>query len=108
VAYTGTHDNNTTLDWLKSLEGEEKKMVKFYLKGRGRKALKNAIEIIWSSTANTGIIPMQDMLEMGAKARMNTPGVANGNWDWRFQWKQLKNRQKVFIQTITEKYNRCK
>ena len=106
VAYTGTHDNNTTLGWLKSLEGEEKSMVKSYLKGTRKNALKNAIEITWSSTANIAIAPFQDILQLGSKSRMNTPGTANGNWSWRFQWKQVKSKRKVFLKDITKKYNR--
>lgn len=106
VAYTGTHDNDTTLGWLKSTKGEEKKSAKKYLKGSSKKALRNAVEFVWASVANTAVAPLQDILELGTKARMNTPGVANGNWEWRFQWKQLKCRQKEFLKTITEMYYR--
>jgi 4-alpha-glucanotransferase len=106
VAYTGTHDNNTTLGWLKLLKGDEKKRVHLYLEGKGRKALKNAVELIWGSTANTAIAPFQDILELGGESRMNIPGTATGNWGWRFQWKQVKSRQKEFLKTITKKYNR--
>ena len=106
VAYTGTHDNDTTLGWLKSTKGEERNRAKKYLKGTSKKALRNAVESVWASVANTAVAPMQDILELGTNARMNRPGVANGNWDWRFQWKQLKNRQKEFLKTITEMYNR--
>jgi len=106
VAYTGTHDNDTTLGWLKSTKGEERSRAKKYLKGTSKKALRNAVESVWASVANTAVAPMQDILELGTNARMNMPGVANGNWDWRFQWKQLKNRQKEFLKTITEMYYR--
>ena len=106
VAYTGTHDNNTTLGWLRSTKDEEKIRAKQYLKGSSKKAVQNAMVSIWASVAEKAIAPMQDVLELGATARMNTPGVANGNWTWRFQWKQLKNKQKGFFKTITEIYNR--
>jgi 4-alpha-glucanotransferase len=106
VAYTGTHDNNTTLGWLKTANGVEKINVKRYLKGTSKKSVKNAMECIWASVAETVITPMQDVLLLDAKARMNTPGVANGNWGWRFQWQQLKNSQKRFLKEITEIYNR--
>jgi 4-alpha-glucanotransferase len=106
VVYTGTHDNNTTLGWLKSLEGKEKKEVRKYL-GRGkRRALNNAIELAWSSTAKMAVIPLQDLIGLDKKGRLNTPGTANGNWGWRFQWKQLRNRQREFLKVITEMYNR--
>lgn len=106
IAYTGTHDNNTTLGWLKSLKAEEKKLVKLYLNGTGKKALLNAMEWTWASVANTAIAPMQDILQLRSHARMNTPGIANGNWGWRFCWKQLKSRHKNFLKTSTTKYNR--
>jgi 4-alpha-glucanotransferase len=51
-------------------------------------------------------MPMQDMLQLGTKARLNTPGVANGNWEWRFRWRQLRVKHQKFLKEITEKYNR--
>ncbi len=106
IAYTGTHDNNTTLGWLRSLEHEEKKMVRRYLGTTGKKAVKNAIELIWASCACTAIIPLQDLLELDEKGRLNTPGTASGNWEWRFKWWQLRNRHSYFLKDITLKYNR--
>ena len=106
VVYSGTHDNDTTLGWLKSLKGEERKQVVKYLGGRNRKALRKAIELALSSVAKMAIIPMQDILELDSKSRMNIPGTASGNWGWRFMWRQLKQRQKRFLQELTEKYNR--
>ena len=62
--------------------------------------------MVWASTANTAIAPFQDILQLGAKARMNIPGTASGNWGWRFYWKQLKSKQKEFLKAITKIYNR--
>lgn len=106
VVYTGTHDNNTTLGWLKSLKGKEKKVARKYLGRRKRYALKKAIELAWSSTAKISVIPMQDLIGLDERARLNTPGTASGNWAWRFQWKQLKNKKKEFLKAITEMYDR--
>ncbi|MCD6355094.1 MAG: 4-alpha-glucanotransferase [Prolixibacteraceae bacterium] len=106
VAYTGTHDNNTTLGWLKTVKGDEKKLVRSYFGVRNKKAVRYAIERIWASVAKIAIVPLQDVLELDARSRMNVPGKAKGNWGWRFQWKQLKRRNKFFLLTITEKYNR--
>jgi len=64
------------------------------------------VELALASVAETAIIPMQDILGLDTKARMNTPGTATGNWDWRFQWKLLKVGQKKFLKELTEKYNR--
>jgi len=68
--------------------------------------LNNIVEMAVSSVANTSIIPMPDVLELGSESRMNTPGTATGNWGWRFDWSQLKKSQKLFLKEITEKYNR--
>jgi 4-alpha-glucanotransferase len=106
VVYTGTHDNDTTLGWLKKAKGEERRMVKKYLGRTNKKALKNAIELAFSSVAKIAIVPMQDILELDSKSRMNTPGTASGNWGWRFCWKQLKLRHQQFLSNLTVKYNR--
>ncbi|HPF51959.1 MAG TPA: 4-alpha-glucanotransferase [Draconibacterium sp.] len=106
VVYTGTHDNNTTLGWLNELEKEEKKTVANYTGDPVNEKLNAIIEMAVSSVANTAIIPMQDVLGLGSESRMNTPGIANGNWRWRFQWNQINTGQKKFLKEITEKYNR--
>ena len=104
VVYSGTHDNNTSLGWLNAVEGEEKKLVEKYVSKEN--ATRHIMEMALASVADTAILPMQDVLELDEKSRMNTPGTANGNWGWRFQWKQLKEGQKTFLKEATEKYNR--
>lgn len=102
---TGTHDNDTTLGWLTSVKGKEKKMIKRYL-GEPEEALQKSIEMVYASTAKLAILPLQDVLGLGTSARMNIPGTASGNWGWRFQWKQLNQTQIRFLKELTEKYNR--
>ncbi len=102
---TGTHDNDTTLGWLTSAKGKEKKMIHKYL-GEPENALQNAIETVWASTAKLAIIPLQDILGLDTKARMNIPGTASGNWGWRFEWKQLKPAHQKMMKDLTGKYNR--
>ena len=106
VVYTGTHDNDTTLGWLRSVKSDEKLMVEKYIGKSVVESLNAVVEMAMASVANTAIIPMQDILQLDEKSRMNTPGTATGNWGWRFQWKQLKLRHKKFIKKLTEKYNR--
>jgi len=106
VVYTGTHDNDTTLGWLRSLETEEKIMLQKYAGASEQDQLNNVVEMAFSSVAETAIIPMQDILELDSDSRMNTPGTATGNWEWRFSWRQLKARQKQLLKELTEKYNR--
>jgi len=102
---TGTHDNDTTLGWLNSAKGKEKKMILKYL-GEPEHALQNAIEMVWASTAKMAIMPLQDVLSLGTEARMNIPGTATGNWGWRFDWKQLLPSHGKNLKELTEKYNR--
>ena len=64
------------------------------------------IEAAWASVAKIAIIPMQDLMELDNRGRMNTPGTIGGNWEWRFEWHMLKRRQKNFLIKITKKYNR--
>lgn len=88
VVYTGTHDNDTTLGWFSSLTVREKRWVYDYLDSATSMpfALINAA---FMSVANLAIIPMQDILDLGSKSRMNTPGIDAGNWSWHFEWSQL-------------------
>lgn len=75
VAYTGTHDNQTLVGFCEGrygLEREEAVEVARGIMGR-----------VLASDANVAIVPLQDVLGLGDEARMNVPGVADGNWSWR-------------------------
>jgi 4-alpha-glucanotransferase len=106
IAYTGTHDNDTSLGWFNAATPKERRFLHKYIPGKGKQMVENLIEAVWASCAKTAIIPMQDVLGLDTTARMNTPGIAAGNWDWRFTWPQIRNNHKVFLKQITEKYNR--
>jgi 4-alpha-glucanotransferase len=83
VAYTGTHDNDTTQGWWKLATKVEHQAVEAYVgpvSGRPVWPLIRAMEV---SVAQTAVVPAQDLLELGSEARMNTPAVAAGNWSWR-------------------------
>jgi len=106
IVYTGTHDNDTSLGWLDKAGKKERKMVHHYISGKGKQFVRNFIEMAWSSTACTAIVPMQDVLGLDSNSRMNTPGVATGNWGWRFLWSQIRPNHEIFLKKITVKYNR--
>jgi 4-alpha-glucanotransferase len=97
VAYTGTHDNDTTLGWYRSLEPAVASAVGRLAVGAMPWAL---IEVLCRSTANTVIVPMQDLLGLDGRHRMNTPGVASGNWRWRFEWPQVDAELAPRIRTL--------
>jgi len=83
VIYTGTHDNNTSLAWWRSLDSDGKQQVKDYLKRPCRDMPGTLIETALASVAKLAVIPLQDLLGLDGKARMNRPGTATGNWQWR-------------------------
>jgi len=90
VVYTGTHDNNTTTGWFNELKDHEKNFVFEVLQIPPRNDIANClVETALYSRANTAILPMQDFLQLGSEARMNTPGVSENNWHWQFQWDQI-------------------
>jgi len=85
VAYTGTHDNDTTVGWYGSLSARDRKQVRRYLPdvADAKHAAWPMIRETWKSVAAIAIAPVQDVLGLGSAARMNTPGTATGNWRWR-------------------------
>ncbi|MDD4573747.1 MAG: 4-alpha-glucanotransferase [Sphaerochaeta sp.] len=88
VAYTGTHDNNTVRGWFEELENKDKEMVMTYLGCDQKEVVWAMIRCIMASHAQHVIFPMQDLLDLDAKARMNTPSTCNShNWSWRMEQK---------------------
>ena len=83
VAYTGTHDNDTTAGWFGKLGKAEREATLSYLGSAGREIHWEMLRAVWASPANLAIAPMQDLLGLGPEARMNIPGTAQGNWEWR-------------------------
>ena len=64
------------------------------------------IEMVWASTAELAIVPMQDLLGLNGKARMNIPGTATGNWTWRYGKTALKKNHLTFFNRLNTIYNR--
>jgi len=89
VAYTGTHDNDTTLGWFDALHDGDKHRVYDYLGWSSLPMPDALVHAALASVANLAVIPMQDILRLGSADRMNTPGTTEGNWHWRFDWSQL-------------------
>jgi 4-alpha-glucanotransferase len=91
VAYTGTHDNNTTRGWFKTLPEHERANLRACF-GRDFTEHEIAAEMtraVWQSVADTVLIPLQDAFNLDESARMNYPGSALGNWGWRYRTDQL-------------------
>jgi 4-alpha-glucanotransferase len=83
VVYTGTHDNDTTRAWFASLTPEERAHVTAYLHSDGQHIVWDMIRAAEASVARIAVLPLQDPLELGGKARMNFPSKPENNWMWR-------------------------
>jgi 4-alpha-glucanotransferase len=83
VAYTGTHDNDTTQGWWQSASDAEHKAVEALVGPVHGQPVWPLIRAAEGSVAEIAVVPAQDLLELGSEARMNTPAVAAGNWSWR-------------------------
>ena len=89
VVYTGTHDNDTSCGWWNSLAPHEQDYIRRYLGISGDSIHWDLIRAASSSVAMLSIIPMQDVLGLDSTHRMNKPGLAEGSWEWRFNWNQV-------------------
>lgn len=106
VAYTGTHDNDTSVGWYSSAPEKEKDLCRRYLARSGDDIAWDMIRAVWSSTALFSIAPMQDFLGLGNEARMNLPGRPGGNWTWRVLDEQLTSDLASRIQETNFLYSR--
>ena len=115
VAYTGTHDNDTTVGWFNQLSEtnttDAEKVREFclnYLQGDGREINWDFIRAVMASVAGIAIIPLQDVLGLGSEARMNTPNTTNGNWRWRFADGSLTAENAARLKRLTDENNRAR
>jgi 4-alpha-glucanotransferase len=117
VVYTGTHDNDTTVGWFGSKAGagstrdaaqidRERAYCLKYLKTNGREVHWDFIEAAFASVANTAIVPLQDVLGLDSRARMNLPASQEGNWAWRFKADALTEKLSDRLKAATQFYNR--
>jgi len=119
VVYTGTHDNDTTVGWFNEEGGgestrspeqteRERHAVRAYLGAEdGRGIHWDMIRTVQSSVASTALVPMQDLLGLGSDARMNRPGQATGNWEWRFHKSDLTHELADRLGALSRIYGRA-
>ncbi len=107
VAYTGTHDNDTTQGWFHSATEKERDFAKRYFSSNGHEIHWDMIHSLSQSVADIVIYPFQDILGLGTDARMNIPGKSGGNWEWRFVWKQVEQWHALRLRELTFIGNRC-
>ena len=107
VVYTGTHDNDTTRGWFDRLDSRRQSFVMNYA------GVDNGIGVVWGliraammSVADTAIIPMQDYLNLGSEARINTPSTIGDNWKWRLAPGQLSQELSQSMRVLAQTFGR--
>lgn len=109
VVYTGTHDNDTILGWYAFLEGADKRLCDRYLnlkKGKDTELAWDFIRAAMASVSYLAVIPMQDYLGLGSRARINIPSTSGNNWRWRMKRGAFTKELAVKIREITRLYGR--
>src|SRR5262249_18300918 len=107
VVYTGTHDNDTTVGWFRTLPEGERRYLERYLPGLSAENMAwELVRLAWGSVADYALAPLQALLGLGTEARMNLPGRAEGNWRWRFRAEALTPELLDRVGELTELYNR--
>ena len=106
VAYAGTHDNDTTIGWFEKLDPVTRQQVLDYTGSDGTQINWALIRLLLMSVADTVILTLQDVMGLGSEARMNLPGRADGNWQWRFTWDQLTDDIQARLRKLTAIYGR--
>ena len=112
VFYTGTHDNDTLRGWFEALPGEVRQQVAQRLSIGSEldfaQLPNDLLRVACESRANLVVIPLQDLLNLDSNARMNTPGVAAGNWSWRFDWRQVPADCHSLTRTLLQQTHRLR
>jgi 4-alpha-glucanotransferase len=109
VVYTGTHDNPTARGWYETLKDEEKEYFHEYLHFTSPYEVVNElVRCALSSTCYLAIIPLQDYLQKGKEARINTPSVLGGNWTFRIENGDMNKDLCKYIGNLTKVYRRSK
>ncbi len=108
VAYTGTHDNDTSPGWYRQLGDEERARVNFYLRADPGSVLEAMQRAALGSVAQLVIVPAQDVLGLGSEARLNTPGTVEGNWSWRLHPQALSPQLAADCKALNRVYGRCR
>lgn len=106
VAYTGTHDNDTTVGWYASLPPPSRDLVRRFL-GRSDQEVPDAMmRAALSSVAVLTVLPVQDLLHLGTGARLNRPGTTSGNWAWRLHVESLTPQLALRYRDLVHVHNR--
>ena len=107
VAYTGTHDNDTSLGWFENSTNQERCHFTEYTNSNHEDVSWDMIRAIWASVAQVAIAPLQDFLSLNSEARMNYPGTKSNNWAWRVDANQIDTKLTERVKKINTLYGRA-
>jgi 4-alpha-glucanotransferase len=102
VVYTGTHDNDTARGWYETAPDAERALALEYLGCDSREFADTLMRAAYTSIAETAIVPVQDILNLGSDARMNRPGAKSDNWSWRMETSALGEPDAVRMRRLAE------
>ena len=107
TAYTGTHDNSTVMGWYKAADVKSREMCRRYLKPMPFEKINKAfIRELYKSSAGLAVVPMQDVIGLDDRARMNIPSTLGGNWKWRVLKKQITPKLAEMMKDFAQTYYR--
>ena len=109
IVYTGTHDNDTILGWMKTAPEESVEFAKEYLnltedEGYNWGMMRGA----WASVGDMALVTMQDLIGLGSEARMNIPSTQGGNWEWRATSDQITTELAERLYKCVKMYGRAR
>jgi 4-alpha-glucanotransferase len=109
VVFPGTHDNNTSLGWYAATDEKTRDHVRRYLRVTGSEIGWDFVRAAYASVCRLAVFPLQDLLSLGTEARFNTPGRAEGNWQWRYRagdLDRLGDATTHYLRELGELYDR--
>lgn len=110
IVYTGTHDNDTTVSWYETIAEADKKLLHSYLNIPKDTKVKDIpwelIRSAFASVSKVAVVPMQDILSLDGKARMNRPSALGGNWEWRMKKNAFNQAKQKKLLALTKLYGR--
>ena len=106
ICYTGTHDTDTTVGWYQHTSEYARDKVRRYMNTDASSVSWDFIRICLGTVARYAIFPVQDLLKVGSDCRMNTPGTAEHNWEWRFREGELNPGMAGGLRQMTELFGR--
>ena len=107
--YTGTHDNDTTKNWLETASEHDREFALRYANSKGDdldEAVWDMIRLAIASVADLAVVPIQDYLCLGGEARMNAPSTLGDNWKWRLTKNQIDHKILERMRNLSKLYGR--